>query len=64
MCNPDLPINFVCSKSEEVAFNAADHTAAKVLYVDDIEHQCIVGIRQQQIRGRQRPLVCIPQFVD
>jgi len=55
--DPDLPIDFLLSKSEKIAFNPVDHTAAKVLDVDDIKHQLIVGIRQQQIGGWERPII-------
>ena len=62
--DPYLPIDFFCPKSKVIAFNAADHTAAEVLDVNDIQHQCIVDIRQQQIRRRQRPVMLLPQLID
>src|SRR5262249_57760439 len=45
--NPDLPVDFFRSKGEVIAFDAADHAAAKVLYVDHSGHELIVDIRQQ-----------------
>ena len=57
--NPDLPVNLLGSKSQVIAFNAADHTAAKVFDVNDIAHQFVVGVRQQQICRRQRSLIGI-----
>src|SRR5262245_16814584 len=45
--NPDLPVDFFRSKGEVIAFDAANHTAAKVLYVDHSGHELIVDIRQQ-----------------
>src|SRR5262245_31865625 len=32
--NPDLPIHFLGAKGQVIAFGAADHPAAKVLYVN------------------------------
>ena len=61
--DPDLPIDILLAEREVVAFRATDDAAAEVLHVHNIFHKFVVGIADQQVRGRKRPVVLFPQLV-
>ena len=52
LCNPDLPIDLLCTKGEMVTFHAVDHPASQILRVSYMRHQLLVAIGHQQIGCR------------
>ena len=66
--DPDLQVDFLLSERQVIAFGAADDAATEVLDVDHPAHEFIVGVGEQQVRRRKRPVVLVfqlvPQMID
>src|SRR3974377_656928 len=63
LCDPNLKIDFLLSKGEKVAFDTTNHAAAQILDIDDIEHQLVVYIRQEEICSRKWSMIFVSQFI-
>src|SRR6516164_11830965 len=61
--DPDLPIDFLRSKSQVVAFDPMDHTGSQILHIGDLWHQLLIRIRYQHIGSWDGPVVLITQYV-
>ena|ERR1700740_2658263 len=64
LCDPDLEIDLLLAERQIVAFDTANHAAAEILYVGHVARQIVIGIRQQQVRGRHRSFELLLQVID
>ena len=63
LCDPNLPIDFLVSEREVITLLATDYAAAEIFAVDDLGHQLIVRIREEQVGSREGSVVFVFRLI-